>query len=180
MEGTEHKSSPSLLIGYIGEVLVVEWLKRINSALSVDHVTISRKDDRIEQKYTVYDILVTHGSRKFELDVKTTIKPLEKISESVAFYVSKRQYDHIADNPDSNYLIFRISLDELGLEPFYQTLKRRNPKIDYEELINREDRAIRQKVNEFLSDKSKVSLLRKHRMYFRLSVPKASLEELPF
>ncbi|WP_282783724.1 hypothetical protein [Phaeodactylibacter xiamenensis] len=180
MEGTEHKSSPSLLIGYIGEVLVVEWIKRWNPSLSVEHVAISIQNDRIEQKYTAYDILVTHGSRKFELDVKTTIKPLEEVSKSVAFYVSKRQYDHIADNPDSNYFIFRISLHELGLEPFYQTLKRRNLNINYEELINREDRAIRQKVNEFLSDKSKVSLLRKHRMYFRLSVPKASLEELPF
>lgn len=180
MEGTEHKSSPSLLIGYIGEVLVVEWIKRFSPNLSVEHVAISIQNDRIEQKYTAYDILVTHGSRKFELDVKTTIKPLEEVSKSVAFYVSKRQYDHIADNPDSNYFIFRISLHELGLEPFYQTLKRRNLNINYEELINREDRAIRQKVNEFLSDKSKVSLLRKHRMYFRLSVPKASLEELPF
>lgn len=180
MEGTEHKSSPSLLIGYIGEVLVVEWLKRINSALSVDHVTISRKDGRIEQKYTAYDILVKHREQTFEIDVKTTIKPLEEVSKSVAFYVSRRQYDHIADNPDNNYFIFRISLKELGLEPFYQELKRRNPNMNYEELINKEDADIRREINEFLSDPLKVSLLREHRMYFKLSVPKMSNLEVPF
>ena len=180
MEGTEHKSSPSLLIGYIGEVLVVEWLKRINSALSVDHVTISRKDGRIEQKYTAYDILVKHREQTFEIDVKTTIKPLEEVSKSVAFYVSRRQYDHIANNPDNNYFIFRISLKELELDSFYQELKRRNLNRNYEELINREDRTIRQKINEYFNDPLKVSLLREHRMYFRLSVPKASNEELPF
>jgi phosphopantetheine adenylyltransferase len=180
MEGTEHKSSPSLLIGYIGEVLVVEWLKRINSTLSVDHVTISNQNGKIEQKYTAYDILVKHGTQKFEIDVKTTIKPLEEVSKSVAFYVSKRQYDHIAENPDNNYFIFRISLKELGLEPFYQELKRRNPNMNYEELINKEDADIRREINEFLSDPLKVSLLREHRMYFKLSVPKMSNLEVPF
>lgn len=48
MEGIEYKFFFSFLIGYIGEVLVVEWLKWINLVLLVDYVMILRKDDRIE------------------------------------------------------------------------------------------------------------------------------------
>jgi phosphopantetheine adenylyltransferase len=175
MEGTEHKSSPSLLIGYIGEILVVEWLKLLGDKSEVNHVALNENHRPTK---TPFDIELIIDKRRFEIDVKTTIKPLHDVSDSVAFFVSRIQYDHIANNPDDNYFIFRISLEDLGLTEWYHKLKNKYQGLDYQEIIDAEKENILARVHSFLETRK--DLLKTKRMYFKLSVPQVDNMDVPF
>lgn len=120
MEGIEYKFFLSFLIGYIGEIFVVEWLKLFGDKLEVNYVVLNENYRLIK---IFFDIEFIIDKRRFEIDVKIIIKFLYDVSDLVVFFVLRIQYDYIVNNLDDNYFIFRISLEDFGLIEWYYKLK---------------------------------------------------------
>lgn len=84
MEGIEYKFFLSFLIGYIGEIFVVEWLKLFGDKLEVNYVVLNENYRLIK---IFFDIEFIIDKRRFEIDVKIIIKFLYDVSDLVVFFV---------------------------------------------------------------------------------------------
>lgn len=169
LKAIDNKSTPSKLIGYIGEILVSKWLKKRNPQMDVQWVG----DQNLP-----YDIILNRGTHAYYLEVKTTIKPLKEVNEQVAFFVRKSQYEFIQNNPDKDYFVFRLSLKDINLKYLYERLKPKLPKGLTSELPESITSEIQNEIEIFLSEPGNMDLVEKRRMRFRMALPRE--EELPF
>jgi len=108
--------------------------------------------------------------QSYLIDVKTTIKPIRDLDRTVAFFIKKRQYEYIAEHPEQQYYIYRISLQELGLYDFYRSLKITNDQ-DQEDITNEFYPIIVKKVQSHLKSSANKADLKRLRMVFRVTIP---------
>lgn len=172
LESENEESTPNLLIGYIGEIMVFEWLKRKHQRTSTEikhsSIRINEKGE-IEPTYLPYDIELTHEGYNYLIDVKTTIKSVRDLEETVAFFIKKSQYKFIMDKQLDNYFIIRIGLADLNFEPFYWSLPKDEP---FDQLIIKYSELILTEVKGFLDKEANVQKLERTRMAFKVVVPK--------
>lgn len=170
LESDDEGSKPSLLIGLIGEILVHEWLKLEYGRENVQYTALKKEGDRWHPSYETHDLQLNLNQQTYLLDVKTTIKPIRDLDRTVAFFIKKKQYEYIANHPEQQYYIYRISLQELGLYEFYRSLKfiKDQGRVD---IINKFYPIIVKKIHSYLASPANRSDLKKLRMVFRVTIP---------
>ena len=103
----EEDAHPNSVVGYLGEKLVEYWLNEFGRG--------EFEVERVADKTREYDLALSTPNGIFEIDVKTTIKPVSRNNEAVAFYIKASQYRYIRKHRKENYYIARVSLTDLGL-----------------------------------------------------------------
>ncbi len=168
----EEKSTPSELIGRIGEELAMKWLEE--RGLEPKHVAVTEKE-------LSYDILVPEDEIGIEryIDVKTTTKSVIENDASVPLHIHKNAMTFLEAEADRNYFIIRISMGDLSIDHWNTQLKDRfnykgKDRILSDELIE----AIRMKVNEFWEKPKNQKLFEKTVKEFKLTIPKMVLAEM--
>ncbi|MEM1118851.1 MAG: hypothetical protein AAGJ18_00295 [Bacteroidota bacterium] len=174
------KSTPNQIIGHIGEVLIYEWLKAKHPNLPashIQHVSYQRGVDGNFERITgtPYDIVLEFGGQKYFIDVKTTIETIEELSESVAFFLSRREYKYIRDKQLDNYFIIRISLEDLnknlGVKDLYEQISSRIDGLSFDDVLKRNHHLIENKCKEVLKKDVVVHQIQDHRLSFKVSIP---------
>jgi Holliday junction resolvase-like predicted endonuclease len=168
----EEKSTPSELIGRIGEELAMKWLEE--RGLEPEHVAMTRNQYE-------YDILVPEDETGIEryIDVKTTTKSVIENDASVPLHIHKHAMKFLEAEADRNYFIIRISMGDLGIDHWNTHLKDRfNFKGKDRKLSDELIEAIRVKVNEFWEKPKNQKLFEKTVKEFRLTIPKMVLAEM--
>lgn len=168
----EEKSTPSELIGRIGEELAMKWLAERD--LEPEHVAVTKKQYE-------YDILVPKDETGIEryIDVKTTTKSVIENDASVPLHIHKHAMKFLEAEADRNYFIIRISMGDLGIDHWNTQLKDKfNFKGKDRKLSDELIEAIRVKVNEFWEKPKNQKLFEKTVKEFRLTIPKMVLTEM--
>ncbi|KAA3641001.1 MAG: hypothetical protein DWQ02_01170 [Bacteroidetes bacterium] len=182
LETEDEESKPNQIIGHIGEVLMVEWLKLKpnDSQPKVDHVSVIRDlRSGVKPTYKSYDIQVQYRNAPYYLDVKTTIKSLKNLSKSFAFFISRKEYEYIEKENLGNYFISRISLQDLGLKFIYDKIKREYAGLTLKEIPKEVDDYIIKECRDFLLYNDGLRKIEEHRFIFEVSIPKGSVDS-PF
>lgn len=145
--------------GYFGEKLTYHWLdnlKRWNNSKIKEIQYVGDQPDMGR-----YDIeLKTANNKDFEIDVKTTKRPLRLDNHAVPFYLHLSQYNHLIEDRANNFSIIRISLKDLGLIEV---------KDKYEELNVETKAALDREAIEFFSKPGNVDEFTKHKLTFWVS-----------
>ena len=173
------KSVPNLLTGHIGEVLVVEWLKKRHAGknVSIKHVSIVEDDEGrfMKSTYEKYDIELTFEGMQYLIDVKTNRGSFKLNEEENPFFVSAREYRFIVNNKLDNYYIFRLSLHDLALRYIYEHVKGGS---DFESILRQKHTLIKKLIRMYLDNPENMKKIREHRFTFRVYVPQ--IEHSPF
>lgn len=135
LESDNDKSTPNLVIGYIGEILLLTYLEMRYPNAEIEHVAET-------QDLNEYDIYFKNEGIEYLIDVKTTIKSLKGMNETIAFFIKKSQYSYIQRERLDNYFISRLSLFDLQLTDFYKSLKSAKT---HQEIIDKNREVIAQK-----------------------------------
>lgn len=151
LDETDARKNP--VTGFIGEMLVLHWLIKKYGEASVKYVAKEKAE---------LDIILKRNDREFQIDVKTTIKPLKELSGAVAFYIKRSQYEYIKLNKLENYYITRLSLKDFGLEGLAKKYKKENIKD------NEIQDAIKKEVKTFLEYDVSLNNFSKNIMIFRV------------
>lgn len=107
-KGERKESKINSIIGCIGEMIYKHYLDE--RGISYDYAA--------EKGQGAYDF-ETEGKY---VDVKTTVKTLT--DGTTPFYLHRSQAQFLKKNPDADYRIIRISLEDLSLKQKYITLRK--------------------------------------------------------
>lgn len=153
LDHLEEEAKPDSVVGFIGEQLMVQWLTIRNE---------NAKVERVADTTAEYDIVLRLPQGEFEIDVKTTIKSVQKTHAPLPFYIKQSQYKYV-QRPDKkdNYYISRISLEDLG--PEMVQLARKHQSLEGNE------NAIISAVKGYMSHEENQKHFRDMHMTFRLS-----------
>ncbi|WP_020534895.1 DUF3883 domain-containing protein [Lewinella cohaerens] len=168
------QATPNQIIGYIGECLIYHYLHKIQRGRNIQWTAIG------QDPTPYYDITLDFNGKLFQVDVKTTIKPIQDLNESAAFYIKRSQLNHMKNEQPENYWIVRISLKDLGLDGLYsQELKHLTSVYSKEEIIEKNRMLIEERIKEFLSIEDNISLIKRKQLAFKVARP-GKTEQTPF
>ena len=179
-ESEDKETTPNLLSGHIGEVLVVEWLRKIysTSMVNINHASIVEDEtgNFLEFTFEKYDIAIEEKSKILHyIDVKTNKNSLRKLGEAYPFFLSFREYQNIIKHNLDDYYIFRVSLEDMGLLGLYDAIPK---KEDFSKLIKQYHPFIKQEILKHLEDPINVKRIEDYCYWFKFSVP--VLSKSPF
>lgn len=166
LEKERSKPKPVALIGYLGERLVYLWLQ--NKELdpkNVQHVA------KIEP---AFDVLFNHNDHPYCVEVKTTIKSALEADNAIPFFLRASQYDFIQKNPDKDYIVFRLSLQDIGLTHLYDKYKVLGS--DLNAILENSKDEIDEDLMAYINNENSVRRFKHNRMVFRMNIPKIDME----
>jgi hypothetical protein len=109
LEGIEEESKVRLTIGFIGELIYAEYLRRKNKEF--DHAALRGVGE--------YDF--ENKTDNIFVDVKTNLYSLK--DGTAPFYLHKSQNVFMQKHPNAKYHILRISLNDLSLQTTYEEIR---------------------------------------------------------
>ncbi|MBK8471618.1 MAG: DUF3883 domain-containing protein [Sphingobacteriales bacterium] len=163
----DEESSASELIGRIGEELAMKWLE--SRELKPEHVAVTKGQKE-------YDILVANQTpQQRYIDVKTTIKSVVENNSSAALHIHKEAMRLLETDPDCNYYIIRISLEDIKIAHWNEELKTQFKYSGPErELSAGLIQKIKTRVDKFWQEEGNRQLFQQKTKEFRLNMPKIS------
>lgn len=165
-KGEDEDSTASELIGRIGEELAMKWLE--DRGLNPEHVAVTKGTKE-------YDILISKdktGKERY-IDAKTTTKSVIENDASVPIHIHRHAMQLLDKDPNLNYFIIRISLNDLGIADWNEELKTEfGYKGDERKLSDELIDAIKENVENFWIDEKNREKFNKTVKEFRLSMPK--------
>lgn len=161
LEEKEKKITPNSLVGLIGERLVFLMLKKTHpNSSSLKYVALERPE---------YDIELDDDATSYKIDVKTTIKSIREDGDTIPFFLKRSQYDYIRKNPNDQYYINRLSIQDLGLTSIYEKFKPHMGSDISEEFITKIDAVLKSKIEQ----ENFKAKYQSHRMNVRMNIPEA-------
>lgn len=179
LEEEDESSTPNQIIGHIGEVLIKEWLEEKGHSVNHKSIKVDKEGNYIRATYTPYDIELSADNIKYLIDVKTTIKSISLLSKSIAFYISKREYDFIMEKQYDNYFIIRISLKDIGLNDYYSQLKKVKGKSTFEQVLQHYHKQIVAECKMRLQNQDLVKRIEDTKLRFKVAIPNLT-DSVPF
>lgn len=179
LEEEDDSSTPNQIIGHIGEVLIIEWLKL--KGLNVEHVSVEYENGQYKRAtYTPYDIsLKMDNGIEYLIDVKTTIRTIRGGNKSIPFYISQKEYQEIMINQWDNYFIIRISLLDLKIDSIYRQIQQLAKGKDFDSVLKKYHPSIERVCQKYLSVPERVKHLEKEKKRFKVAIPKLT-DDVPF
>lgn len=166
LEKERSKPKPVALIGYLGERLVYLWLlKKENNPQNVNHVGKTEP---------AFDVHLKHNNREYCVEVKTTIKSAREVDNAIPFFLRASQYDFIQRNPGKDYIVFRLSLKDIGLTHLYDKYKMYG--MDLEAILDNCGEEIDEKLLEYIDNETSGNIFKRNRLVFKMNIPKLDLE----
>ncbi|TAF67381.1 MAG: hypothetical protein EAZ55_03430 [Cytophagales bacterium] len=120
----EKEATVNSITGFIGEMLTYYSLAHDLGEENIKHV--SQTENKAE-----YDIeVILPNGKEYEIDTKTTVKTLFAEQNAIPLYVKLSQYRYVKQKKVDNYLIDRISLEDMqddkikGIKDKYQKMQK--------------------------------------------------------
>lgn len=163
LERRKPNPRPVALIGYIGEKVVYWWL--VQKTNNIDYKGL---------EYLPYDISLQYGEHPYYVEVKTTIQPDKESDDSIPFYLRKSQYRFIQNNPNSDYIVIKINLKDLGLDHLYYEYKTLGQ--DFNSIVEHYEAEIDEKIKLYINTPNGQARLKSSRMTFKMNIPRFDQE----
>lgn len=113
--------------GLIGELCIYYWLKERFPGVKIKSI----EENPIPRvTWTPFDLKLVFDGRTYAIEVKTTLKSINTISESMPFYLKDSQYEEMKNRPEGRFVMVRVGLTDFGLTELVDRYKNQNLSFD--------------------------------------------------
>ncbi len=113
--------------GLIGELFIYHWLKGRFPGVKIKSIE-ENPEPRVT--WTPFDLELIFNGRTYAIEVKTTLKSINTIGESMPFYLKDSQYEEMKYRPEGRFVMVRVGLADFGLTQLFDRYKKLSAPFD--------------------------------------------------